>query len=586
MHVSFRSQQSGFTFVELIFVSAISVMIFGALFVSFQYTLELVAVSRSKLSALSLANDRMEYFRSLPYDSVGIVAGFPAGAVPQNSTSTLNGIEFAERVRIDYVDDPADNTLGVDDNDIITDYKQIRLEYTWELNGETRDLSLVSYIVPRSIETDEGGGTVRINVLDADSTPLPGASVQLFSSSSTFSYNVTNPTNADGAALFAVPADSGYQVSVTATIAGNQYSTAGTYVVTTANPNPVVAPFAVVEAGISTLTFQIGELSDLTITTLSDFVDDSELESFDTLTNIATSSNVTVAAGELVLEDTLGVYESSGTAFLDPIVPGSRVSWETLRVGAGVPADTEYVVQLYTGEPTAGYALIPDTDLPQNSSGFRDTLIDISALDVGDYPTTTVGITLTTTNTSLTPEVYEIEIFWRDSMTPRSGQSLYVRGDKIIGTNASSTSIYKATTTITTDGSGEVTLSDLEFDTYIATTTSSYDLATACPAHPFRHEAGVDGELLLHYVGNAANTLRAVITDSLGQAIPGVSVQLERSGYDVTQTTNTCGQTFFTGGLADETDYELTVSVPGYVTQIVDPFTVSGDTVTEITLSP
>ena len=46
-----RSSKAGFTFVELIFVTVISVMIFGALFSSFQYTLELIAVSRAKLSA-------------------------------------------------------------------------------------------------------------------------------------------------------------------------------------------------------------------------------------------------------------------------------------------------------------------------------------------------------------------------------------------------------------------------------------------------------------------------------------------------------------------------------------------------------
>mgnify|MGYP000879848803 CR=1 FL=1 len=258
--------------IELVVVSAISVVIFGALFVSFQFTLELVATTRSKLSGLSLANERMEFFRSLPYDSVGVIAGFPSGTIPQTSTSSLNGIEFTERVRVDYVNDPADDVSGVDSNGIITDYKQIRLEYTWQLNGGSKELSLTSYIVPRAIESNVGGGTARINVLGPDSLPLQNAQVRLITSSSTFTYDVTNPTDVNGSALFAVPADSGYQVEVTANIGGEQYSTAGTYVATTSNPNPVVGPFAVLEADVSTLTFQMGELSDIDIAVSSAIV--------------------------------------------------------------------------------------------------------------------------------------------------------------------------------------------------------------------------------------------------------------------------------------------------------------------------
>jgi len=86
------SSKKGFSLVEAIIVAALATIVFGALFSSFQYSLKLVNNSRAKLSALSVANDRMEYFRSLPYDSVGVVAGYPTGTIPQNSTTTLNGI--------------------------------------------------------------------------------------------------------------------------------------------------------------------------------------------------------------------------------------------------------------------------------------------------------------------------------------------------------------------------------------------------------------------------------------------------------------------------------------------------------------
>lgn len=582
--------RAGFTFIELIIVTSIVVLIFGAIVVSFQFTLELNYTTRVKLSALSLANDRMELFRSLPYDDVGVLSGFPAGTIPQNSTFSLNGFTIEERVRVDYKDDPADGTGnlgtgGTDANDIIQDYKQIKTEYEWTVNGKTDRLSLVSNIVPRSIETSVGAGTIRINVLDADNTLLPGASVRILSSSSTFSYDVTVPSSADGTALFSVPADSDYQAFVTANISGNQYSTSSTYVATTSNPNPVVAPFAVGEGGISTLTFTIGELSDLNIRILGSIIEGSYYETFTDASGIASSSNATSSSGQLVLADTAGVYESVGVAYLDTIAPSPLVSWEAVRIHETSPTGTDFLVRFYTLASTT-YTLIPDTELPGNSAGFSDTLIDVSELDIGLYPTTTVGITLSTSNTSITPEIHEIEVYWREAESVRVTEAIDVQGVKTIGTLSTSTPIYKTTIGTTTDTSGEVTLHDLEFDTYTVTPVASLALRTACPAHPVTHQAGVDGQVELVYNLSVGTALRVAVVDGSGRAIPGATARLERSGYDVSQTTNSCGQTYFVGGgLSDNTDFELTVSAPGYTPETVDPFVISGETEVVMTIN-
>jgi hypothetical protein len=579
-----HKNQAGITFVELIFTAAISVMVFGAIFVSFQYTLELVAFTRAKLSALSLANDRMEYFRSLPYDDVGVVAGFPAGTIPQTSSLTLNDINFFERVRVDYVDDAADGLLSLDTNLIEEDYKHIRLNYEWSLNGETRSVSMASYIVPRSIETDVGGGTIRINVLDSSAAPLEDASVTVTNAGN--GYAVTNPTSADGTALFSVAADADYEVLVTGFIGGNQYSTSSTHRISVANPNPSSAPFAVGEAGISTQTFLIGPVSDLAITTKSAIIEGSILESFPDSAGIASTTDTTVVTSdELVLMDSLGVYLTAGEAYLDVATPLVLERWETIRVAASVPVNTDYVIRLYTGSTTTAFTPVPDSDLPGNSTGFADSLIDISGLDPVLYPTTTIGVSLVTTDTSVTPAIDEIAVFWRESETVLPNHSMYIRGEKLIGTDSGAQPIYKATSTITSDGVGEIMLSDFEFDTYVATSTAVYDLASACPSNPFLHEAGVDGDLELLIVASAAHTLRVVVQDTFGRPVPGVTVTLERSGYDVTQFTNTCGQTFFTGGLTDNSDYELTVSAAGFITEVIDPFVVTGDTLIETVLS-
>jgi hypothetical protein len=397
---------------------------------------------------------------------------------------------------------------------------------------------------------------------------------------------VTRLTDASGAVLFSgAPAGSNYEVIVTANIAGNQYSTTGTYQATASNPSPSVAPFAVLEADVSTLTFQIGKLSDLDISTFSALSEGSILEEFTDLLAAASSTDVEVVSGEAVLENTAGVYKTSGIVYTEIITPSPLAQWEMVRIAATVPVNTDYTVRFYTRVGTGPFALIPDAELSGNSVGFSDTLIDISGLDAVGYPSITVGITLETSNTAQSPAIDEIAVFYTQSRTPGTSITYDITGTKTIGTNSSGSPIFKYDTSFTTDGVGEHTLADFEFDQYLIENQAGLDIASACSAYPYAHQAGVDGELSLTLVSGADNTARVHVVDALGRTIPGAEVTLSRSGYSQTRNTNVCGQAFFTGGVLEGSGYTLDVAVAGYANQSLSPFDVNGDTFQLVTLS-
>jgi type II secretory pathway pseudopilin PulG len=577
-------KQKGMSLIEVVIVAAVSTLVFGALLMSFKYTLDLMNVSRSKLSALSVANDRMEFFRSLPYADVGTILGIPSGTIPQNSTSSLNGIVFFERVLVDYVDDPGDGLAGADSNAIITDYKRVKLEYSWRLNGATSSIFLVSNIVPRSIETTGGGGTVRVNVIDQDSNLLPGADVRLFNNT-LGPIDITRTTDANGSVIISgAEAGGDYEIEVTANIAGDEYSQAQTYRPTLAVPTPVVSPFAVLEADVSTLTFQIGELSDLNIRTYSTLTDSLFKETFDSLATLASSSNVFASGGELELVSSFGVYETAGSAIAGPFSPGTIEEWHSLRIALDSPANTSHYVRLLTQTGPGIYAVIPDAVLPGNNVGFTSNTIDLQDLLPAVYPTLYVEINLETTNTSVSPEVEELNIFYREVTTDLGGATFNMTGIKSIGSNASGTPVAKFSASSVTSGAGEVTFADLEFDEYTLN-FSGYDIATACNAHPVVHRAGVDSDVSFNLVADQTNTLRVVVTNSLGELLPGVEVELSRAGYSRPEVTNNCGQAFFSGGVPLETDFELDVVAAGYNSENITGLTVDGDIFYQVTLT-
>jgi hypothetical protein len=580
-----RRLQSGFTLVEALIVIAISVLIFAALFAAFEYSLKLIAYSRAKTSAQSLANQRLEHFRSLPYDDVGTISGIPPGTIPQNSTTTLNGIVFFERVLVEYVDDDADGLGASDSNGIVSDYKRLKVEYSWNIHEATSSIAIISNIVPRSVETTAGGGTVRINVIDADASLLPGATVRLVNTTLTPSIDVTRYTDSSGAALFSgAPAGGGYEVYVTANISGDVYSTAQTYQVTAGNPTPVLAPFAVLEADISTLTLQIGALSDLDMYAYSSRVTGATEEDFADLASVDSSTNVSTVGSELVLQDVAGVYSSSGSVYI-PIVPTSLSEWGTIRVAADVPSNTSYLVRAYTGDSVSGYTLIPDSELTGNAAGLGGTLIDISELDPVTYPQIMIGVALSTGDTSITPQIDELGVYYIESESALGSLAFDIRGEKIIGTRADASKIYKYDESFTTNGSGFYGIDDLEFDLYTFTFPSSYVIEEACSLHPFTHQAGVDGEVSFLLGSDPNYSLRVSVVDASGRPVPGSQIEISRAGFSDSTPASLCGQAFFGTGIGAHDDYAVTVNTAGYNTETVTAVSVDGNDAITVVLT-
>ena len=576
------TNRRGMTLIEVLIAVAVLLLMFGGLISAFQTVLKLVGSAKAQAGAVSLANERMEYIRSLSYDSVGTVNGIPAGVIPELATTSLNGITYNERILVEYVDDPKDGIGAADTNGIVADYKLVKVQYSWTDASGAKTISLISNIIPKGIETTTGGGTLVVNVFDATALPVSGAAVHLYNNSGTTTINTTRYTNTSGVAMFSgAPARANYQI--TATNPG--YSTDQTYSASSSNPNPITPHIAVVLNRVSTMNFQIDRLSSLRVMTIGPATTGKFEDLFTGTSSVATSANVSVSGGEVKLAGSSGSYAPSGTLFSTAITPGALTSWDTLLAQTNTPALTSARIRIYDRTGTTTPVLIPDSVLPGNSVGFTSGSLILSSLSTSTYRSIALGVTLQSSNVATTSKLFDWSVTYTVSEPPIVNTPFTITGAKKIGTTAALAPVYKYLKSYNTGGTGSISIPNLEWDIYsVDVTNASYDVAQACSNKPYKLAPNTNGTLKLTLVPNATYTLLVSVVTTSGAVIPNATLQLHRTALSQTKTSSVCGQAFFNSALPSATDYDLDVHASGFIDQTINNISISGDDVLKVTL--
>lgn len=93
----------GFTLVEIILSAAILSIAIIAVTPGLLFATHQTQASRADLAAINLANQEMEWIRSLPFEQIGNVGGNPVGNIPLVRSETLDGITFTVNTTISVV---------------------------------------------------------------------------------------------------------------------------------------------------------------------------------------------------------------------------------------------------------------------------------------------------------------------------------------------------------------------------------------------------------------------------------------------------------------------------------------------------
>ncbi len=557
----------GVSLIDVVVGSALVLVIFLSLIGLLRATLLVSSLAKAKAGGTAVANNQMEYIRSLPYDSVGTVGGIPSGAIPQYSTTTENSIPYGVRTFIEYVDDPADGTSTSDTNGITTDYKRIKVAVTYTIRNTTREVDLVSNYAPLSIETTTNGGTLKILVVNSGGVGVAGAAVHVVNASSSPTVDLTTFSDSSGVVfLGGATTSTQYQIYVSKT----GYSSAQTYVRDGTNQNPTPGYLTVVKNQTTASTFAIDMLASMTLTTLYPIKATTTLDTFANATMLANQSNTVVSGGSLVLASGGSGYSLAGTARSTAFTPGYLAGWTSASTTISTPSGTSVLVHVTDGTGT----LLPDSALAGNATGFSGSSITLSGISTTTYPSLGLSAELATNATTTTPSIADWSINSLVGPIPVPNVSFALTGNKTVGSTGGGAPIYKTSIATTTNGVGTSTL-PLEWDSY-AFTLSGYDVIDACTAPPYSLASGSSSTNLLYLGPNTSNAILVTVHDSTGAIVTGATVTLSKSGFTQDVDTSSCGASYF-GALSSGT-YTVTIAKSGYTTTAFANISISGDT--------
>ena len=260
-----KNRTGGFSLVEMLIGAAIFLVISVGIYNAFTSVLKVIAVSRTKIVAMDLANERFELIRNLAFEDVGISGSIPDGVLLHAETFVRSGYTFQATTTIRNVDDPFDGTIGGSPNDLSpADYRLVEIEIGCATCKNFPPIFVNTHVAPKALETTSTNGALFVRVFDANGQPVPDASVHIVNSQPATPIVIDDVTNNSGMlqVVDAPPGVNAYQITVTK----GGYTTDRTYTPgAVGNPNPTKPHATVTAQHVTQISFVIDEVSTMNI---------------------------------------------------------------------------------------------------------------------------------------------------------------------------------------------------------------------------------------------------------------------------------------------------------------------------------
>ena len=258
----------GFTLVEAVVGATVFMILAMSVYQAYTLTMNVISLSRLKITATALANEQFEILRNLSYEDVGIVGGLPRGKIPANQTLVRDGKEFTVKTTIRSIDDPFDGTIGGTPNDTSpADYKLAELEINCATCRNFPPLFITTNIAPKNLESASTNGALFVKVFDSSGIPISNVNIHIENKQTIPNFIIDDTTNNQGLLQIvdAPPGNQAYKISVSKT----GYTSERTYPVgDPTNPTPEKIDATVLNQQLTETSFIIDPVSTINITSI------------------------------------------------------------------------------------------------------------------------------------------------------------------------------------------------------------------------------------------------------------------------------------------------------------------------------
>ncbi len=263
-----QEKRKGFTLIETLVSSAIFILLTFSGYKAFGVLMNAVTASRAKLAATSIANEKFEIIRNLPYLDVGILGGLPVGKLTRTQNISRDNYSFTIQTTIRSVDDPFDGTIGGNPPDSSSaDYKLADLDITCTNCKNLSPLKFTTLIAPRALETASNNGALFVQIFDAGGVPVSNATLRIVNTQTNPDTIIDEVTDNNGwvKIVDAPPGINAY--NIVATKSG--YTQDQTYIPGGgAGPNPLTPDPTVVVQQVTQTPLSIDKVSSLMVSTV------------------------------------------------------------------------------------------------------------------------------------------------------------------------------------------------------------------------------------------------------------------------------------------------------------------------------
>ncbi len=263
----------GFTLIDVLIGGALALIFFLGVFGLYELGLKVSYQSQHRIIATGIANEYMERARTMTYERIGSIGGYPEGLFEPFETVFRNNHPYDVTVEIHYVADPADG-LGHPEDSCPNDYKRVVVSVGWAAPFPG-SVAMATNVAPAGEleECESVGGILKVNIIDPFGQPVPDTTISVNDINGSLSDVCI--TGFDGSCQFVLPEspdDQGDNYSISVLRVGwNRTGTFGSGDVYEGRviANPAVPHVNLLSGEVTGVTFSIGELSTFIVRTAS-----------------------------------------------------------------------------------------------------------------------------------------------------------------------------------------------------------------------------------------------------------------------------------------------------------------------------